>query len=94
MPPTMTMATTLIDSWQLDARREHGPDEGRRDRAGQAGEAATQHVREELGLDEVDAHPLGHVLVLADGHPGPAEARDPRRRQATKATTAAQARAM
>ena len=50
-------------------------DEAGRDGAGQTGEGAAQHVGEQLGLDEVDAHALGHVLVLADGHPRAPEAR-------------------
>ena len=33
-----------------------------------------QHVGQHLGLDEVDAQGLRHVLVLADGHPGAAQA--------------------
>ena len=51
----------------LEAKTE--PTRAAEMRARQAGEAAAQHVGQQLGLDEVDAHPLGDVLVLADGHP-------------------------
>ena len=59
-----------VDGGGLDRAVERGEDG-----PAQAGEGGTQHVRQRLGLDQVDAQRLGHVLVLADGDPGATEAR-------------------
>ena len=45
------------------------------DRAGEPGEGGAQAVGEQLDLDQVDAERLGHILVVADRHPGAPEAR-------------------
>ena len=78
---------------QVDAAREDRADEAGEDRAAEAGEGGAQHVRQQLGLDQVDADRLGDVLVLADRHPGPPDAREraaatPRTRRAPRRSSA------
>ena len=60
---------------EADRARDDRAVEGHEDGPTEAGEGRSQHVGQRLGLDQVDAQGLGHVLVLADGHPGATQAR-------------------
>ena len=56
--------------------------------------AAAEHVGEQLGLDEVDARCASATSSSSRMAIHERPRREPRRRQATKATTTAQTRAM
>ena len=57
-----------------EACREDGADLGSQHRPAEGSQHCAHHEGHQLGAHRVDAHGLGHLLVLPDGHPGPAQA--------------------
>ena len=60
---------------ELEGAGRDGLELGRVDGAGEAREGRAEREGQELGRDRVDAGAVGGRLVLADRHPGPAQAR-------------------
>ena len=74
MPPSTTIATIITDSCRLNDSGEMKPWKLANMHARDAAEGGAHAEREQLQVAGVDAHRLGGDLVLADRHPGAADA--------------------
>ena len=75
MPPSTTMHSTIIDSIRLKLSGLTKPWKPANSPPASAAEGRAHGERQQLDVARVDAHRLGGDLVLADRHPGAADAR-------------------
>ena len=93
MPPTITMATTLIDSWSWMLEAKMDPTSAAEMAPARPAKPPPSMYASSFVWTRLTPIPSATSSSSRTAiHDRPS--RDPRRRQATKATTAAQARAM